>query len=124
YGIVDPDGQEDRRYKVHHFVEKPELATAPSNLAIMGRYDLTPDIFTHLDKHDIGAGGDIQLTDAIQMLNEDENVYAYDFESMRYDVGEKFGSVKTTIELALQNEEMKDDLMKYLKQITGVNVHS
>ncbi|HLQ83959.1 MAG TPA: UTP--glucose-1-phosphate uridylyltransferase GalU [Pseudogracilibacillus sp.] len=124
YGIVDPDGQEDRRYKVHHFVEKPELGTAPSNLAIMGRYVLTPDIFKHLDKHEIGAGGEIQLTDAIQMLNEDENVYAYDFEGMRYDVGEKFGFVKTTIELALQNEEMKEDLMTYLKQITGANVHS
>jgi len=120
YGIVDPDGQEDRRYKVHHFVEKPELGKAPSNLAIMGRYVLTSDIFKHLDKHEIGAGGEIQLTDAIQMLNEYENVYAYDFDGMRYDVGEKFGFVKTTIELALQNKDMKDDLMIYLKEIVNM----
>src|SRR5699024_12466 len=98
--------------------------TSPMNLAIMGRYVLTPDIFKHLDKHEIGAGGEIQLTDAIQMLNEDENVYAYDFEGMRYDVGEKFGFVKTTIELALQNEEMKDDLMKYLKKLVKQEVNN
>lgn len=124
YGIVDPDGQEDRRYKVHHFVEKPKLGTAPSNLAIMGRYVLTPDIMKHLDKHEIGAGGEIQLTDAIQALNESEKVYAYDFEGMRYDVGEKFGFVKTTIELALQNDEMKEPLMEYLKQVIKENVNS
>ena len=118
YGIVDPTSNEGRRHKVHHFVEKPELGTAPSNLAIMGRYVLTPSVFDHLDKQEIGAGGEIQLTDAIQAVNEQENVYAYDFEGERYDVGEKFGFVKTTIELALQNDEMKDELMKYLKEVT------
>lgn len=118
YGIVDPTSNEGRRHKVHHFVEKPELGTAPSNLAIMGRYVLTPAVFDHLDKQEIGAGGEIQLTDAIQAVNEQENVYAYDFEGERYDVGEKFGFVKTTIELALQNDEMKDELMKYLKEVT------
>jgi len=118
YGIVDPTSNEGRRHKVHHFVEKPELGTAPSNLAIMGRYVLTPAVFDHLDKQEIGAGGEIQLTDAIQAVNEQENVYAYDFEGERYDVGEKFGFVKTTIELALQNDEMKDDLMEYLKEVT------
>src|SRR5699024_1434588 len=89
YGIVEPSDSEGRRYKVNHFVEKPEQGTAPSNLAIMGRYVLTAEIFKHLDKHEIGAGGEIQLTDAIQALNETENVYAYDFEGRRYDVGEK-----------------------------------
>lgn len=118
YGIVDPDTVKGRRYKVHHFVEKPKLGTAPSNLAIMGRYVLNPEIFTHLDKHEIGAGGEIQLTDAIQMLNEEQDVFAYDFEGTRYDVGEKFGFVKTTIELALENEEMKDELLEYLLQVT------
>ena len=117
YGIVDPNAQEGRRYQVKEFVEKPKQGTAPSNLAIMGRYILTPEIFTHLDKHEIGAGGEIQLTDAIQALNEEQKVYAYDFEGRRYDVGEKLGFVKTTIELALQNEEMKDELYEYLIDI-------
>src|SRR5699024_2858083 len=110
---------EGRRYKVDHFVEKPELGTAPSNLAIMGRYVLTPEIFTFLDKQEIGAGGEIQLTDAIQMLNEIQEVYAYDFEGERYDVGEKFGFVKTTVDMALENEEIKDELMEYLIEKIG-----
>ncbi|NBJ70841.1 MULTISPECIES: UTP--glucose-1-phosphate uridylyltransferase GalU [Clostridia] len=114
YGIVDPNTIEGRRYQVDHFVEKPKQGTAPSNLAIMGRYVLTPEIFTFLDKQEIGAGGEIQLTDAIQKLNEVQNVYAYDFEGKRYDVGEKLGFVKTTIDLALENEEIRDDLLKYL----------
>src|SRR5699024_7619468 len=118
YGIVDPCEKIGRRYQVKNFVEKPELGTAPSNLAIMGRYVLTPEIFKHLGKHEIGAGGEIQLTDAIQALNESENVYAYDFDGKRYDVGEKFGFVKTTIDLALQNDEIKDELMEYLIQVT------
>jgi len=118
YGIVDPNAQEGRRYQVKGFVEKPKQGTAPSNLAILGRYILTPEIFTHLAKHEIGAGGEIQLTDAIQALNEEQKVYAYDFEGRRYDVGEKLGFVKTTIELALQNEEMKDELYEYLLELT------
>ncbi len=118
YGIIDPCEKNGRRYQVKQFVEKPELGTAPSNLAIMGRYILTPEIFGHLEKHEIGAGGEIQLTDAIQALNETQKVYAYDFEGKRYDVGEKLGFVTTTIELALENEEIKDDLMKFLLDIT------
>ncbi len=118
YGIVDPEEKVGRRYKVKQFVEKPKQGTAPSNLAIMGRYVLTPEIFTYLDKHEIGAGGEIQLTDAIQSLNEAENVYAYDFDGKRYDVGEKFGFVKTTIDLALENDEIKDELMEYLIEVT------
>src|SRR5690625_2777240 len=120
YGIVDPNAQEGRRYQVKEFVEKPKQGTAPSNLAIMGRYILTSEIFSHLDKHEIGAGGEIQLTDAIQALNEKQKVYAYDLEGRRYDVGEKLGFVKTTIELALQNEEMKDELYEYLLELTEV----
>lgn len=114
YGIVDPNTIEGRRYQVNHFVEKPKQGTAPSNLAIMGRYVLTPEIFTFLDKQEIGAGGEIQLTDAIQKLNEVQTVYAYDFEGKRYDVGEKLGFVKTTIDLALENDEIKDELLAYL----------
>lgn len=114
YGIVDPSSNEGRLYEVKRFVEKPERGTAPSNLAIMGRYVFTPEIFEHLDKHHVGAGGEIQLTDAIQMLNEEQKVYAYDFEGKRYDVGEKLGFIETTIEFALENEEIKDELLKFL----------
>lgn len=116
YGIVDPSSNGDRLYKVDHFVEKPEQGTAPSNLAIMGRYVLTPEIFGFLGEHEIGAGGEIQLTDAIQKLNEVQEVYAYDFEGTRHDVGEKFGFVKTTIDFALENEEIKDELYAYLEE--------
>lgn len=119
YGIVDPSTVEGRRYKVHHFVEKPELGTAPSNLAIMGRYILNPEIFKHLDKHEIGAGGEIQLTDAIQMLNEEQAVYAYDFEGTRHDVGEKFGFIKTTLEFALKDEEIGEDVQALVKELAA-----
>lgn len=94
----------------------PKLGTPPSNLAIMGRYVLTPRIFEHLDKHEIGAGGEIQLTDAIQAVNEIEKVYAYDFEGKRYDVGEKLGFIETTIEFALQNDEIKNELYAFLEE--------
>lgn len=117
YGIVDPLEKYGRLYEVKQFVEKPKLGTAPSNLAIMGRYVFTPEIFKHLDKHKIGAGGEIQLTDAIQMLNEEQKVYAYDFEGKRYDVGETLGFVTTTIEFALKDERIKDDVLEYLKEI-------
>lgn len=121
YGIIEPCEKEGRRYQVKDFVEKPKLGTAPSNLAIMGRYIFTPAIFEYLEEHKIGAGGEIQLTDAIQELNKSEKVYAYDFDGRRYDVGEKLGFVTTTIELALENEEIKDDLMKFLIEITKRN---
>lgn len=102
YGIINPSSEEGRLYQVSNFVEKPVQGTAPSNLAIMGRYILTPEIFEFLDKQETGAGGEIQLTDAIQKLNELQKVYAYNFEGKRYDVGEKLGFIQTTIEMALQ----------------------
>lgn len=114
YGIVDPSKQDGRRYQVDHFVEKPPHGTAPSNLAIMGRYVFTPEIFRFLDRQQVGAGGEIQLTDAIQMLNELQKVYAYDFEGTRYDVGEKLGFVKTTVEFALKNKEIGADVEKII----------
>ncbi|SMQ85079.1 UDP-glucose pyrophosphorylase [Bacillus sp. OV166] len=119
YGIIDPSYQEGRRYQVSNFVEKPKPGTAPSNLAIMGRYVLTPEIFMFLDRQEKGAGGEIQLTDAIQRLNEIQRVFAYDFEGKRYDVGEKFGFVKTTIEFALQHEDLHDDMLDYLKDLVS-----
>ncbi len=119
YGIVEPSVQSGRRYQVENFVEKPAPGTAPSNLAIMGRYILTPEIFMFLDEMETGAGGEIQLTDAIQKLNQIQRVFAYDFEGKRYDVGEKFGFVTTTIEFALQNEELRADLLEYLVEVVG-----
>ena len=115
YGIIDPINQIGRRYQVRHFVEKPEKGTAPSNLAIMGRYILTPEIFMFLEEQNIGAGGEIQLTDAIQKLNTIQRVFAYDFEGDRYDVGEKLGFIKTTIEFALKDMELQKDVMTFLK---------
>ena len=85
YGIVDPLERDGKLIKVRNFVEKPEAGTAPSNYAIMGRYILDPDIFSYLGEHKIGAGGEIQLTDAIQRLNEKQQVYGYEFDGQRYD---------------------------------------
>ncbi|GLB58989.1 UTP--glucose-1-phosphate uridylyltransferase GalU [Cytobacillus sp. NCCP-133] len=116
YGIIDPSDQSGRRYQVNHFVEKPKQGTAPSNLAIMGRYILTPEIFLFLEQHELGAGGEIQLTDAIQKLNQIQRVFAYDFEGVRYDVGEKFGFIKTTIEMALKDEGLRDELVRFMDE--------
>lgn len=117
YGIIAPLEKDGRLYKVDSFVEKPPMGTAPSNLAIMGRYILTPEIFTFLEKQGAGAGGEIQLTDAIEQLNQIQRVFAYDFEGKRFDVGEKIGFVKTTIEFAMQHEELRDELVEYLEGI-------
>ncbi|WP_436870911.1 UTP--glucose-1-phosphate uridylyltransferase GalU [Mammaliicoccus sciuri] len=117
YGIIDPKDQVERLYEVNRFVEKPEQGTAPSNLAIMGRYVLSPRIFDYLENQDEGSGGEIQLTDAIERLNKDDKVYAYDFEGQRYDVGEKIGFVKTTIEYALKDEEMRDEIKRYIQSL-------
>ncbi len=111
YGIIDPVSVDGKLIKVNKFVEKPEAGTAPSNYAIMGRYILTPKIFDYLGEHELGAGGEIQLTDAIQKLNEVQSVYAYEFEGQRFDVGEKFGFIETTIEFALKRPELRDQLL-------------
>ena len=117
YGIIDPLSKKERRYEVQKFVEKPEQGTAPSNLAIMGRYVLTPEIFDYLKTQKKGAGNEIQLTDAIERMNSEHQVFAYDFIGNRYDVGEKLGFVKTTIEYALKDESMKDELKRFLKEL-------
>lgn len=117
YGIIDPSLKEGRRYQVENFVEKPAPGTAPSNLAIMGRYVLTPEIFMFLDQIETGAGGEVQLTDAIQKLNEIQRVFAYDFEGKRYDVGEKIGFVKTTVEFALKDVELRQDVLDFLDNL-------
>ena len=114
YGIIDPIESFGRSYQVRNFVEKPAQGTAPSNLAIIGRYIFTPEIFMFLDKQVVGAGGEIQLTDAIQQLNEIQRVFAFEFEGKRYDVGEKLGFIETTIEFALQHEDLREDLLRFM----------
>jgi UTP--glucose-1-phosphate uridylyltransferase len=121
YGIIDPMNKNGRLYGVNHFVEKPLPGTAPSNLAIMGRYLLTPEIFNFLEEQEIGAGGEIQLTDAIQKLNNYQRVFAYDFEGTRYDVGEKLGFIMTTIDFALKDVEISKQLMSELEKIIEQN---
>ncbi|EOD4635693.1 UTP--glucose-1-phosphate uridylyltransferase GalU [Staphylococcus aureus] len=117
YGIIDPLTKNGRQYEVKKFVEKPAQGTAPSNLAIMGRYVLTPEIFDYLKTQKEGAGNEIQLTDAIERMNKDNQVYAYDFEGERYDVGEKLGFVKTTIEYALKDDSMREELTRFIKAL-------
>jgi UTP--glucose-1-phosphate uridylyltransferase len=116
YGIIDPISVDKKLIEVNNFVEKPELGTAPSNYAIMGRYILTPEIFDYLGEHQLGAGGEIQLTDAIQRLNEEQSVYAYDFEGKRFDVGEKYGFIETTIEFALKRPELRNQLLELFEE--------
>jgi UTP--glucose-1-phosphate uridylyltransferase len=117
YGIVDGNQIGNRFYGVNSLVEKPAREEAPSNLAIMGRYILNPRIFEVLENQEPGAGGEIQLTDAIAELNKYEAVYAYDFEGTRYDVGEKMGFIQTTIEFALQREDLRANLLDYLSNV-------
>jgi UTP--glucose-1-phosphate uridylyltransferase len=121
YGIIAPASQSGRCYQVENFVEKPTLGDAPSNLAILGRYILTPEIFMCLNQQETGVGGEIQLTDAIQKLNQIQRVFAYEFEGKRYDVGEKIGFVKTTIDFALQRDELRDEILEYLKAIVSLS---
>ncbi|WP_226678996.1 UTP--glucose-1-phosphate uridylyltransferase GalU [Mesobacillus jeotgali] len=121
YGIVDPLSITDNLVKVANFVEKPK-ENPPSNLAIMGRYILTPEIFNFLETQETGAGGEIQLTDAINRLNNEQSVYAYEFSGDRYDVGEKVGFIKTTIDFALKRKDLREDVLKYLeKKLDEVN---
>lgn len=116
YGIIDPLNQTGRRYQVRQFVEKPVQGTAPSNMAIIGRYILTPAIFEYLATQEAGTGGEIQLTDAIERLNGQEDVYGYEVEGKRFDVGEKMGYVETTLAFALEDAEIQADVRQLLKR--------
>lgn len=117
YGIVKPKGQDGLVHLVEQLVEKPKREEAPSNMAIIGRYILSPAIFGLLEVQETGAGGEIQLTDAIAVLNRLEQVFAYEFTGERYDVGEVTGFVKTTIEFALRDPKLRDDVLIYIKQL-------
>lgn len=98
-------------------VEKPKIEDAPSDMAVLGRYFLTPKVFELLETQETGAGGEIQLTDAIKRLMDIQAVYAYDFEGIRYDVGDKFGFVKATIDFALNRADLKDQVQAYLREL-------
>ncbi|MCB2354546.1 UTP--glucose-1-phosphate uridylyltransferase GalU [Clostridium estertheticum] len=117
YGIVDGVQVSDRVYKVNNLVEKPEVNVAPSNLAILGRYIITPEIFDILDNTKPGKGGEIQLTDALKTLISRQDMYAYVFEGRRYDVGDKLGFLEATVEFALKRPELKVPFMKYLQTL-------
>ena len=118
YGIIKPTNNiSGRLVEVEDMVEKPSIEESPSCLAILGRYILTPEIFEELEKTKPGKGGEIQLTDAIKLLCGKQKVYAYDFEGERYDVGDRFGFVKATIDYALDREDLKEDVQNYIDKI-------
>ena len=119
YGIINAGQIEDRLYRVNGMVEKPDPDEAPSDLAVLGRYIITPEIFNILRDTKPGAGGEIQLTDALCTLSHKQPVYAYDFEGDRYDVGNKMGFLKATVEFALRRDDLKDDFMQYLNGIVA-----
>lgn len=119
YGVIATDDKTGRLHRVTDLVEKPGPEHAPSDIAILGRYVLTPGIFEAIENTPPGKGGEIQLTDAIKRLNGEEDVYAYEFEGKRYDVGDKLGFLKATCEFALDRDDLRDDFTQYLKELVG-----
>ena len=119
YGIVSGDEVSERVYKVNQLIEKPRPTQTRSNLAVAGRYILTPTIYSMLEKVKPGKNNEIQLTDAIQLLLQRESVYAYIFEGKRYDVGNKLDYLKTTVEMALKREEFAGQFLDFLKSIVA-----
>ncbi len=117
YGIVNGISIEDRVYKVKDVIEKPKVEEAPSDIAILGRYIITPRIFDILENTKPGKGGEIQLTDALKTLILEEDMYAYNFQGRRYDVGDKQGFLEATVEYALKRDDLKENFMKYLLTI-------
>ncbi|HHW57021.1 MAG TPA: UTP--glucose-1-phosphate uridylyltransferase GalU [Clostridia bacterium] len=117
YGIVSGTFIENRLYKVNDLVEKPKKEEAPSNIAILGRYIITPRIFEILENTPPGAGGEIQLTDALKTLLNYEAIYAYNFIGKRYDVGDKLGYLMATVEYALKREDLREPFKRYLLNV-------
>ncbi|MBB1128887.1 UTP--glucose-1-phosphate uridylyltransferase GalU [Limosilactobacillus balticus] len=118
YGVINPSKEvTSGLYNVTSFVEKPAPKDAPSDLAIIGRYVFTPEIFDVLAKTKPGKGGEIQLTDAIDTLNQTQRVFAREYKGDRYDVGNKFGWVKTNIEYGLEHPQVKEELREYIKEL-------
>jgi UTP--glucose-1-phosphate uridylyltransferase len=122
YGIVDAEpvahnGGKDRLYRIRNLVEKPKASEAPSNLAIIGRYVLTPEVFDSLEAIEPGSGGEIQLTDGLKHLLRSRPIYGYRFEGTRYDAGDKLGFLKATVEFALKRFDLGDQFRAYLKSL-------
>jgi UTP--glucose-1-phosphate uridylyltransferase len=122
YGIVDAepvvhDGQNDNLYRIRSLVEKPKPEEAPSRLAIIGRYILTPEIFDAIDRVEPGAGGEIQLTDALRDLLRSRPIYGFKFDGRRYDAGDKLGFLRATVEYALKRDDLGGDFREYLKSL-------
>jgi UTP--glucose-1-phosphate uridylyltransferase len=124
YGCIDAEpvshnGSHDRVYRIRDLVEKPQASEAPSNLAIIGRYVLTPEIFTSLESINPGSGGELQLTDALKHMLRSRPIYAYRFEGTRYDAGDKLGFLEATVEYALRRQDLGGPFREYLK---GLNL--
>ena len=120
YGVIAPDeafAARDGIVKIKGLVEKPPVEEAPSNLAIFGRYVITPEIFPILENLPKGAGGEIQLTDGLKVLLQSQGMYAIDFTGLRYDIGQKLGFLKATVEFALRRDDLKDEFKSYLLEI-------
>ena len=117
YGIIAGKQVDERVYKVNDMVEKPALEEAPSNVAVLGRYIITPEIFRFLETQDAGKGGEIQLTDALKRLAKEQAMYAYDFKGHRYDVGSKTGFIQANIEVAVRSDELKEEMKEYLQKL-------
>jgi len=121
YGVLDakpvPGKWNGRLFEVQNLVEKPKLEDAPSNLAIIGRYILTPEIFEMLASTELGAGGELQLTDGLRQLLKQEKIYGYTFEGKRHDTGDKLGFLKATVEFALKRDDLGGDFRQYLKTL-------
>ncbi len=117
YGIIAGKQVDDRVYKVTDMVEKPSLEEAPSNVAVLGRYIITPEIFRFLETQDAGRGGEIQLTDALKRLAKEQAMYAYDFKGHRYDVGTKAGFIQANLEFALRTDELREEMKDYLNRL-------
>lgn len=119
YGIIDINTKiDDKTFSVKNFIEKPSIDEAPSDYAALGRYVLEPEIFKYLKLIKPGSGGEIQLTDAIlKMAIDQNNLYAYDFDAIRYDTGDKFGMFRATVEFGLRHPELKDKIHDYLKKL-------
>ena len=121
YGVVTPVNMEGRLIQISDVVEKPKTEEAPSNYATLGRYVLSPKIFELLENQTPGAGGEIQLTDSIRRMMNLEKVYAYNFEGIRYDAGDKFGYVSAVIDFALERDDLRELVLEHLKKKLNCN---
>lgn len=117
YGIISGKMIDERLYKINDLVEKPNVEDSPSNIAILGRYIIEPEIFEILESTKPGAGGEIQLTDALKELSTKQDIYAYIFEGRRHDIGNKLGFLQATVEFALKREDLKDAFIAYLRHL-------